>query len=214
MSARPLVLLLVLGASSSCAPASSPPEPAVPRIVQPGAPGEAPRTLEPSEVPNASLPWTEADVRFMQGMIPHHAQALDMAALVADRTESEDIRLLARRIEISQKDEIAMMRLWLESRGREAPGEHAHHTMGDHALMPGMLTAADMAALTAARGPGFDRVFLEHMIRHHQGALTMVATLFASPGAGQESETYLFASHVAADQQIEIQRMARMLAGR
>lgn len=186
-----------------------------PRILRGGAPGEAPRQVGSAELASvARLPHTEADVRFMQGMIPHHAQALEMSALVEARTESADIRLLARRIEISQKDEIATMRRWLEERGEEVPGEHAHHMMGDHALMPGMLSAADMAALRAARGADFDRLFLHHMIRHHEGAILMVQELFASPGAGQESQISLFAAHVDADQQIEIERMSRMLAGR
>jgi len=161
---------------------------------------------------SSSLPHTEADIRFMQGMIPHHAQALDMSALVEERTANRDIRLLARRIEISQKDEIALMGRWLRERGAEVPGEHAHHMMGDHALMPGMLTAADMERLAAARGKDFDRLFLEYMIKHHEGALTMVRALFASPGAGQETDIYTFASHVDADQMIEIERMGRMLA--
>lgn len=218
---RVAALLLALASPSACAlaPQSALPVAATPVaedlvVVQPGAPGEATRTLDPTALSTPALPFTEADVGFMQGMIPHHAQALDMGALVAERTASEDIRLLARRIEISQKDEIAMMRRWLEARGQQVPGEHAHHTMGDDALMPGMLTAADMAKLAATRGADFDRLFLESMIRHHQGALTMVSQLFASPGAGQESEMYFFASHVDADQQIEIMRMRRMLAGR
>jgi uncharacterized protein (DUF305 family) len=183
-----------------------------PRIVRPGAPGEDARIigLEELRAPT-SLPHTRADVLFMQGMIPHHAQALDMAALVEERTESEDIRLLARRIEISQRDEIALMGTWLERRGEKVPGEHAHHMMEDH-LMPGMLTAEDMATLAAARGPEFDRLFLEFMIMHHEGAIFMVRELFSSPGAGQETDIFTFASHVDADQQIEIRRMRRMLA--
>jgi uncharacterized protein (DUF305 family) len=144
-------------------------------------------------------------------MIPHHAQALDMAALVEERTQNQDIRLLAKRIEISQRDEIALMSRWLEERGEEVPGEHAHHMMEGH-LMPGMLTAADMAELAGARGADFDRLFLEHMIRHHEGAIVMVKALFGSPGAGQETDMFTFASHVDADQQIEIRRMQEMLA--
>lgn len=194
------------GAPSAASPA------AAPRIVQPGAPGEATRVVDPGTMGSSSLPHTEADIRFMQGMIPHHAQALDMSALVEERTANRDIRLLARRIEISQKDEIALMGRWLRERGAEVPGEHAHHMMGDHALMPGMLTAADMERLAAARGKDFDRLFLEYMIKHHEGALTMVRALFASPGAGQETDIYTFASHVDADQMIEIERMGRMLA--
>lgn len=226
-SRPPLAIAAVfaLAASVACAPGA--PEaartapvaagsPAAPRVVQPGAPGQATRVVSAVELDAAAarLPHTEADIRFMQGMIPHHAQALEMTALVQARTESEDIRALALRIEISQHDEIAQMSRWLEERGAQVPGEHAHHMMGDHALMPGMLSAADMAALRQARGAAFDRLFLEHMIRHHEGALVMVRELFASPGAGQESTISVFAVHVEADQQIEIERMQRMLLAR
>ena len=147
----------------------------------------------------------------MQGMIPHHAQALDMAALVEERTQSQDLRLLAKRIEISQRDEIALMGNWLKNHGETVPGEHAHHMMGDH-LMPGMLTTEEMAQLADARGQEFDRLFLELMIKHHEGALYMVDELFSNPGAGQETDMFTFASHVDADQQIEIRRMRQMLA--
>ena len=182
------------------------------RIVQPGAPGQASRVLTPAELSTReALPYTQADIEFMQGMIPHHAQALDMAALVEERTQSEDLRLLAQRIEISQRDEIALMGSWLRERGQEVPGDHAHHMMGDH-LMPGMLTAEQMAQLAAARGGEFDRLFLELMIMHHEGALYMVDELFSHPGAGQETDMFTFASHVDADQQIEIRRMRQMLA--
>lgn len=151
---------------------------------------------------------TEADVRFMQGMIVHHQQALEMTDLVPARGNHEDVRLLAQRIEISQEDEILAMKDWLEDRGEEIPSVGTH---GHHALMPGMATEQEMARLAAATGTGFDRLFLELMIRHHQGALVMVEDLFASPGAGQESEIYQFASHVAGGQKIEITRMRRML---
>jgi len=150
--------------------------------------------------------YTEADVRFMHGMIPHHAQALDMTDLIADRTDNENIRRLAQRIEISQLDEIARMRRWLESRGESVPGEHHHG-----ALMPGMLTEEEMARLSAAQGSEFDRLFLELMIHHHEGALVMVDDLFTTDGAGQEAEIFLFASHVDADQRAEIARMRGML---
>jgi uncharacterized protein (DUF305 family) len=223
---RPLAAVaLALAASVACAPGAPEPFRTVPvqsgaaseaRVVQPGAPGQATRVVGSLELDAAAarLPHTEADVRFMQGMIPHHAQALEMTALVEARTRSEDIRLLARRIEISQRDEIAQMSRWLEERGEAVPGEHAHHMMGDHALMPGMLSAADMASLRGARGADFDRLFLEHMIRHHEGALVMVRELFATPGAGQESMISVFAAHVEADQRIEIERMRRMLLAR
>lgn len=224
--ANEVVLVLMVSALGACATRASNEPPSAPgptrstargsapdvRVVQPGAPGEATRTVSREELPtNTRLPHTDADVEFMQGMIPHHAQALDMAALVEERTRSQDIRLLAKRIEISQRDEIALMSRWLEERGEEVPGQHAHHMMEGH-LMPGMLTAADMAELAGARGADFDRLFLEHMIRHHEGAIVMVKALFASPGAGQETDMFTFASHVDADQQIEIRRMQEMLA--
>jgi uncharacterized protein (DUF305 family) len=180
--------------------------------VQPGAPGEASRTVSPeTSVRKATLPHTEADARFMQGMIGHHAQALEMAALVYTNSTNEDMKLLAKRIEVSQIDEIQMMKDWLTSRGEKLPDEHAHHA-GDHALMPGMLTQAEMKALAAAKGAEFDRLFLQGMIKHHQGALTMVRELFASPGAGQDAEIFAFASDVDADQSMEIDRMGAMLA--
>ena len=146
----------------------------------------------------------------MQGMIGHHSQALDMTTLLETRTGSADMRKLAKRIEVSQADEIKMMQEWLTARAQPLPDPHAHHTHGA-ALMPGMLTADEMARLAAAKGPAFDRLFLEFMIKHHDGALEMVRELFASPGAGQESEIYAFASDVDADQRMEIERMRAML---
>lgn len=155
----------------------------------------------------------------MQGMIAHHAQAVEMTALVPDRAARADVRLLAMRIAVSQEDEMELMRRWLENRGEAVPaldaghGAHAHH--GDPGagpdLMPGMLDAAGMARLRAATGPEFDRLFLEAMIAHHEGALVMVAELMATDGAGQEPELFQFASHVDSDQRIEIGRMRRML---
>lgn len=150
--------------------------------------------------------YTETDVRFMHGMIPHHAQALDMTGLVPERTENAQIRRLAQRIEISQRDEIARMRRWLQVRGEPVPDE-SHHGV----LMPGMLTEEEMARLSAARGSEFDRLFLELMIHHHEGALVMVNDLFTTDGAGQEAEIFLFASHVDTDQRAEIARMHSML---
>jgi uncharacterized protein (DUF305 family) len=180
-------------------------------IVQPGAPGEASREISAEKATDRSrVQFTPADVRFMQGMIGHHAQALEMAALVPERTDREDMRLLAKRIDVSQADEIRMMQRWLEARGQEVPGPHAHHAPGAP-LMPGMLTAEEMSHLAAAKGDAFDRLFLELMIKHHEGALTMVKELYATDGAGQESEMYAFASDVDADQRMEIGRMRGML---
>ena len=149
----------------------------------------------------------------MQGMIGHHAQALEMTALLRSRTARDDMKLLARRIDDSQTDEIKLMRRWLEVRGQQVPGEHAHHAPGGPGggLMPGMLTAEEMAQLAAVQGPAFDRVFLEFMIKHHEGALVMVKELFAASGAGQEPEIFAFASDVDADQRMEIERMGVML---
>jgi len=181
-----------------------------PAIVQPGAPGQASSVV--SSVPKFDhSSYTDADVKFMQGMIGHHAQAIEMVALLNTRTASEDMKKLALRIQVSQDDEMKMMREWLERRGQDVPGEHAHHT---GALMPGMLTPEEMARLAAAQGPAFDRLFLEYMIKHHSGALIMVEQLFSSPAAGQESDIFAFASDVEADQRMEIERMAGMLKER
>lgn len=153
---------------------------------------------------------TAADARFMQGMISHHAQAVEMTALVDSRTASDGMRKLAQRIHVSQTDEINMMERWLSSRGEEVPSAHAQHAMGGM-LMPGMLTPEEMSRLAAAKGREFDRLFLEGMIKHHEGALVMVKDLFATPGAGQESDVFAFASDVDADQRMEIDRMRSML---
>jgi uncharacterized protein (DUF305 family) len=183
-----------------------------PAIVQPGAPGETARVITAEQASDLSaLRHTPADVQFMQGMIGHHAQALEMSALVPSRTANEDIRKLAQRIEISQADEIRMMREWLQARGAPLPDEHAHHAHGA-TLMPGMLTADEMKRLAAATGGEFDRLFLAGMIKHHEGALTMVQELFEKPGAGQEPDIFAFASDVDADQRMEIDRMGALLA--
>jgi len=183
-----------------------------PPIVQPGAPGQSTKVIAKEQAVDLSrVQHTAADVRFMQGMIGHHAQALEMTALLQSRTASDDMRKLAQRIEVSQSDEIKMMQHWLESRGQAVPDPHAHHAQGA-TLMPGMLTPEEMARLAAAKGEAFDRLFLEFMIKHHEGALTMVKDLFATPGAGQESEMFAFASDVDADQRMEIERMGAMLS--
>jgi uncharacterized protein (DUF305 family) len=191
-----------------------------PRIIQPGAPGEPSRELTPEEAAAIEMPeHTDADVRFMQMMIPHHAQALEMTALVPDRTSREDIPLFAERMEISQEDEIEFMQRWLDERGEEVPdlgeghahGDHSDH--GDHGdLMPGMLTEEQMAELEAATGEEFDRLFLTYMHQHHVGALEMVEELFTSEGAGAEPEIFQFANHIDSDQRIELSRIESMLA--
>jgi uncharacterized protein (DUF305 family) len=182
-----------------------------PHIIQPGPPGAASHAISAEKAADLSkVRFAAADVQFMQGMIHHHAQALDMTALVNERTASEGMRKLALRIEISQSDEIKMMQRWLEVRGQEAPGEHAHHMPGAP-LMPGMLTAEEMDRLAAAKGATFDRLFLEFMIKHHAGALIMVDDLFSASGAAQDSEIFGFASDVVADQRAEMSRMGEMI---
>jgi uncharacterized protein (DUF305 family) len=217
----------------------------------PAATAEGPRAAwEATGGPRARLAaadtaprYTEADVRFMQHMIHHHAQALAMTSLVSARTSNQSIRTLAERITVSQQGEIGLMRQWLEKRHEPVPSvpeldprhgqpggaDSAGHAMAGHgmaghgmaghamasqdssgqagALMPGMLTPQAMAQLAAAKGAEFDRLFLQYMIRHHEGALTMVRQFFATPGAGQEPEIFRFASDVDADQRAEIGRM-------
>lgn len=158
---------------------------------------------------------TKADVEFMRGMIAHHGQAIVMSDLVSSRTTRVPIRMLAERITVSQRDEIKLMRTWLLDRHEEAPSadqHQMHHPAGGSmTLMPGMLTQEQLEQLGAAAGPAFERLFLEGMIRHHEGALTMVAKLFATPGAGQEVDAFRFASDVDADQRAEIRRMRALL---
>jgi uncharacterized protein (DUF305 family) len=206
---RLLALVLIAAVAVSCRTAGTG---AGPAIIQPGAPGQASKEVAAEQARDLSkVQFTPADVKFMQGMIHHHAQAVDMTQLLATRSTSDDMKKLALRIELSQHDEIAMMRRWLEVRGQEVPGEHAHQMPGAP-KMPGMLSAEEMARLAAAKGPEFDRLFLEGMIKHHVGAITMVQELFNTPGAGQDSEIYAFASDVDADQRMEIDRMGAMLA--
>jgi uncharacterized protein (DUF305 family) len=202
------IALLMVVAGTSCRTAVGD---AGPPILQPGAPGEATRVISAAEAVDLSkIGYTAADVRFMQGMIGHHAQALEMVALLRSRTNRDDMRLLARRIELSQEDEITLMQRWLQMRGEQVPDAHAHHAQGAP-LMPGMLTQEEMVRLEAATGSRFDRLFLEYMVKHHEGALVMVTELFSSPGAAQESDIFAFATDVDADQRIEIARMGAML---
>jgi len=203
--------LVVALATVSVAAGAGSTRQSAPPVVQPGAPGQPTRELSPAEATRLPRPgFTRADVAFMQGMITHHAQAIEMTKLLDTRTKSPDMRKLAERIAVSQADEIKMMQRWLLDRGQGVPGPPLVH-MHDGMLMPGMLTPEEMARLAAAGGPEFDRLFLTGMIKHHGGALTMVHDLFATPGAGQESEIFAFASDVDADQRMEIERMAAML---
>ena len=200
----PVVLAAVLAAA--CRTASGP---TTPQIMQPGSPGQDTRAVSANQAADLSkVRFTDADVKFMQGMIGHHTQALEMVDLLKTRTASDGMKKLALRIEVSQEDEIKMMQEWLQNRRQTLPDPHAHHK---GMLMPGMLTPDEMTRLGAAKGVEFDRLFLEGMIKHHGGAITMVQELFASPGAGQESDIFAFASDVDADQRMEIERMAAML---
>ena len=204
-------VLAALAVVSPLARASQEEPPRAP-IVQPGAPGDASRNISAEEATDLSgVQYTDADVEFMQGMISHHAQALEMTDLLGPRTKSADMRKLSLRIELSQKDEIQMMQSWLGARGEKVTDVHAHHAQGAH-LMPGMLTPDEMASLKKAEGVPFDALFLELMIKHHQGALTMVEDLLAKPGAGQASDIFAFISDITADQSMEIDRMGAMLA--
>ena len=204
------ILTCITAGSNTTGAQTDPPQGQRPPLVQPGAPGEPTRPIGTDAATDLSgVEATAADVEFMQGMIGHHAQALEMTVLLYERTEWQGMRLLAQRIDVSQADEIGMMQGWLEARGEDVPQGDEHH---QHAgmLMPGMLTPEQMAELGAARGSAFDRLFLEYMIMHHQGAVIMVEELFASAGAGQESVIFGFASDVVADQSMEITRMRRM----
>ena len=158
--------------------------------------------------------FTPADATFMQGMILHHAQAVVMAGWAPTHGASETVKILAGRIDVGQRDEIAFMRRWLRDRKLpefEYQASMPGMSMPDH-LMPGMLTPQQMEHLDAARGVDFDRLFLTGMIQHHQGALTMVDKLFSSQGAAQEEYVFRFASDVSTDQTTEIDRMRLMLA--
>lgn len=215
------LLALSIGTLAACVGpknSSKPLQSDGPRIVQPGAPGESSRTYSVNELDNiAGVTFTEADVRFMQGMIPHHQQALQMTALVRKHATTNAVRQMALRMEISQRDEIKLMEDWLTERDQpiEMPmgnmsGVH-HHMVGGLHVMPGMLTTEQMEELSNARGIAFDRLFLEGMIQHHQGAIDMVETLFSTSGAAQESTIFNFAEDVDADQQMEIDRMRGLL---
>ena len=164
-------------------------------------------------------PYTAADVRFMAGMIRHHAQAVLIAGWAPTHGASPSLRLLCERIVVGQRDEIASMQRWLRDRHEDAPGvglspSHDHTMPGmEHSmLMPGMLSAEQLAELDRARGPAFDRLFLTFMIQHHRGAITMVGQLFSAQGAAQDGAIFRFGNDVNVDQLTEIDRMSRMLA--
>jgi uncharacterized protein (DUF305 family) len=207
--------------------------PASPSIVQPGAPGQDNKSLTATTTGVSSREPSEADTKFMQGMIMHHSQAVEMTELLRTRSQNKEVQALGQRISISQTDEMKFMRQWLEDRGKKAPSEqeikqhgqmdmsqmdhehmgHAHMDMGSMSmpLMPGMLTPEQMKALAAASGSNFDHLFLTGMIQHHTGALTMVKDLFDTPGAGQDSQLFDFAMDVDNTQQAEIDIMQGIL---
>jgi uncharacterized protein (DUF305 family) len=218
----PVVLVgLALALGSVACTADDPPaqDDAAP-VVQLGGPGEEGKTLSPDEAEAIEEPtWTDADVEFVQMMLPHHQQALEMTALVEDRAADPDLAQLAERIEVSQQDEIALLEEWLSERGEMVSGMHGEHgghgdhgdQGGGHQDMPGMLTPAQLDQLARAEGRRFDRLFLQGMIRHHEGAVVMVETLLTGGEGGQESEVFQLASHIGTDQQVEIAAMKERL---
>jgi uncharacterized protein (DUF305 family) len=188
-------------------------------IVNPGPPGAAPRALAADEaIALARTAYTRADVEFLQAMIPHHQQAIDMVALVEDRTNRKELLDAAGRIDASQKDEIEFMRGWLTERNEPAPAaaasehaDHAAHATHSPAAMKGMATPEEMAALAAANGAEFDRLFLTLMIKHHEGAVDMVEALTEQPGSAYEPALFEFTRDVTNDQEAEIERMNALL---
>ena len=199
--AGPAVLLLAAAFASGCVRASS-------------------AGLHPTPPGLGRLPFSDADVEFMSGMIPHHAQAVVMAGWAPSHGARQDVAILCERIVVGQRDEIEMMRTWLGDRGQEVPdATSTRHKMKmdgvtHEMLMPGMLSDEEMAQLDRARGSEFDRLFLVGMIKHHQGAIDMVDKLFKAYGAAQDETVYKFASDVYADQSIEIDKMHEMLGSR
>ena len=201
-------------------PAWAQQEPQAPVVVQPGAPGQPTRTLPSSTRPTLPQPSAK-DVDFMQGMIMHHAQAVEMTALIDSHTQNAALHTLGARISRSQSDEIDFMKRWLTARGQST--SHSMPNMPDmpgmdmsshQMMMPGMLTPKQMDALRKARGAEFDHLFLTGMIQHHNGALTMVKELFDTAGGGQDAELFNFATDVDSGQRAEIRVMQSMLKGK
>ena len=188
---------------------------AQPVVVQPGAPGKPSKTLPPS-TKGTLPPRSQADVDFMQGMIMHHSQAVEMTALIASHTDDKDLHLLGAKISSSQSDEIRFMQRWLaarqESTSMAMPGMSGMDASGNSmGLMPGMLSPEQMEALRNAKGAEFDHLFLVGMIQHHNGALIMVKDLFNTAGAGQEADIFNFATDADNTQRAEIKIMQSML---
>jgi uncharacterized protein (DUF305 family) len=213
LTSRILFPSLLLGTSAVAVAQAAP-------IIQPGAPGQDSRVLTADQaIQLAAASYSPADVAFMQGMIIHHQQAVDMAALVKQRTNRAELVTIAGRIESSQADEISFMRGWLAERGEPhaMPGmkggkgqqHHAHHTH----TMAGMATSEQMKAVAAASGAEFDRQFLTLMIAHHEGALTMVKDLLRQPGSAADPVLFQFVSDIETEQKSEIDRMDTLLAG-
>ena len=195
-------LLVVAGAALAQAP-----------IILPGPPGDAGRQIDAeAAVAISDTSYSAADVRFMQDMIPHHHQALEMAALVGDRTNRPEVVDAAGRIDASQQDEIEFMQNWLGERGEAAPDPEDHAAMHTGHLMAGMATPEQLAELAAAEGTAFDRLFLDLMITHHEGAVTMVERLHQQPGGAYDPVLFEFTNDVSNDQTAEIERMSALLA--
>ncbi|MEV7967971.1 DUF305 domain-containing protein [Sphaerisporangium sp. NPDC088356] len=202
-------LLIVIG-TAALALAGCASEPAAPSaqstapVIAPGRPGEAAKTLSPTEAVTAvpSPTANAADVVFMQDMIVHHRQALDMSAGASTRAASDDVKRMASRIAGTQGPEINAMIRWLRQQGQRVPEHHAEH----HA-MPGMATPEQMAALRAAGGAGFDRLYLQLMIAHHLGAITMAADELEK---GSHVMVQELAQDVSVSQTAEVNRMRRM----
>ncbi len=211
---------LTLGLIATVLSAAASPQ--TPPIFQPGAPGQPTRVITAGESVGLSRTgFTAADVRFMQHMLVHHAQAVEMVELLQAHGTDRQVRLLGERIALGQAAEMEQMRDWLTARQQPETAADLHAGHGGHAghgapsdtpLMPGMLSPARMQALAAARGPAFDRLFLEGMIAHHQGALDMVDGLMSLPDAGEEPLLSDFLSSVVADQSAEILRMQSLLS--
>jgi uncharacterized protein (DUF305 family) len=213
-----VMLIVVVAPAVLSAPsvrAQQPDSSPAPVVIQPGAPGKPSKTLPPST--HGTLPpVSAADIEFMQGMIMHHSQAVEMTALISSHTENKDLRSLGAKISSSQSDEIKLMQRWLAERGQPIsmamPGMPDMDNSGQPmALMPGMLSPEQMEALRKARGAEFDRLFLIGMIQHHNGALIMVKDLFDTAGAGQEADIFDFATDADNTQRAEIRIMQSML---
>jgi uncharacterized protein (DUF305 family) len=200
----PLVALAVAGATPGFADAP---------IIQPGSPGEPARELSADEaIEIADTSYSPVDARFMHDMIPHHYQAVEMSALVAERTNRPELVDVAGRIDASQADEIEFMQQWLRDRGEHAPDPTAHHEMHTSHKMAGMATPEQMAELATLKGTAFDRMFLKLMIPHHEGAVTMVEELLEQPGSAYDPVLFEFVNDIVNDQTAEIERMNALLA--